>query len=125
MGLYDKMRYAANERDKRRKEVKNISSKERLTQIIAKRTLAAAIGSLERFENQFGYLWGHNEKNKTPEQRKFLSVWKKVREDILDFAHDQIEFTEKDLLEYDINWNRPRTEIQGEFWNGENNVYEE
>lgn len=109
MSLYDKLRHAAANNAERKAKVRKITSKEQLIKVIDKRITTVFIGALDRFENAFGYLWGRGEKNITPEQKKFLYLWKEVRTAILDHGHDQIKLLiNKELAPYNIEWERDK-----------------
>lgn len=57
---------------------------------IKKKILTATIGSLARFEEYFGYLWGHDQEDITPEQEHMLDLWEQVRHEILNLGNKQI-----------------------------------
>ena len=64
---------------------------------IKKRILTATIGAIARFENHFGYLWGQDSDNPTPEQLQNEIIWEKARTEILDYGNDQIRAAISDL----------------------------
>jgi hypothetical protein len=46
------------------------------------------IGSLSRVESHFGFLWGHESKDKlTPKQEQFLDIWEDLRNEILNHGN--------------------------------------
>ncbi len=46
------------------------------------------IGSLSRVESHFGFLWGHEGKDKlTPKQEQFLDIWEDLRNEILNHGN--------------------------------------
>lgn len=58
--------------------------------ILRKKIQTTMIGALARFEEGFGYLWGHNQDSLTPKQLEFKNMWDKVRTEILNNGNDQI-----------------------------------
>lgn len=58
---------------------------------ITKRFQTAIIGSLARFEDNFGYLWGHNsDKELTNKEQEFADMWDYVRTSILNHGNNQM-----------------------------------
>ena len=96
---------------------------------ISKRFQTTIIGALARFENNFGYLWGHNsDKPLTERQKEFLDLWEFTRTSILNHGNNQmreaideiieyLEQAEKNALKYKItlidpNYNENRKDIK-------------
>lgn len=50
------------------------------------------IGALERIENEFGDLWGHNKEDNeiTEEDEDMYDRYQELRESILDYGNEQI-----------------------------------
>jgi predicted hydrocarbon binding protein len=50
------------------------------------------IGSLDRIEQKFGHLWGHNknEDELTDEDEDMYEIYMELREEILDYGNEQI-----------------------------------
>jgi hypothetical protein len=66
------------------------------------------IGSISSIEKVFGYLWGYGNKNLTDNQKKFLELWKSLRQEILDRGNSEIRAAEQEIANYDIKWKRYR-----------------
>lgn len=84
------------------------SSRERLGKITKKKLTTAFIGSISAFETKFGFLWGHNEEDPTPEQLAMRPLWEEVRTFILNNGNNQIRALEQELTQYTVTWNRYR-----------------
>ena len=55
------------------------------------------IGSISKFENRFGYLWGHfSDDLLTEEQEKFADLWDFTRNEILNQGNQQIRQIQED-----------------------------
>lgn len=48
------------------------------------------IGSLARVEDYFGYLWGHDSKQLTDQQKEFRALWEELRTEILNHGNFHI-----------------------------------
>lgn len=69
----------------------NRHNKKGIINQITKRFQTTIIGSLARFEDSFGYLWGHNsDKELTAKQQEFLDAWDHVRTSILNHGNNQM-----------------------------------
>lgn len=90
------------------------SSRKRLESIAEKKIQTSFIGAINQFEEFFGHLWGHNEYKLTPEQKSFLVLWQKARNNILTKGNDQIRALKKELTEYTISWDRHTVEFRKE-----------
>jgi len=88
-------------------------SKKRLMNSLERKFKTTMIGSLARFERVFGYLWAHNVKGRalTNEERKAKELWDEVRNDILDNGHAQLRGAQQEITQYDMKFNRYRTEF--------------
>lgn len=68
---------------------------------ITKRFQTTIIGSLARFEDNFGYLWGHNsDKELTDKQQEFLDMWDHVRTSILNHGNNQMREAIDEIIEH-------------------------
>ena len=65
--------------------------------IITKALQTAFIGALSAFEEEFGSLWGHGQKQLTSEQKENLKKWKIVRERILDLGNAQVRHSKHNI----------------------------
>ncbi len=50
------------------------------------------IGAIDRIEQKFGYIWGHNkeEQELTEEDEDMYEIFMELRESILDYGNEQI-----------------------------------
>ena len=83
--------------------------KTRLKTIIEKKFKTTFIGILDRFEQEFGELWGadidfDDELNETEKKNK--RTWNDLRTSILDHGHNQARAALVDIDQYDVIWNR-------------------
>ena len=68
-----------------------MNDKKRILKQIHSRFQTTMIGSLARFEDTFGYLWGHNGNEQlTERQEEFLEMWNYVRTSILNHGSKQM-----------------------------------
>lgn len=68
--------------------------------IAKKRVQTVYIGAIARIEDNFGFLWGHNESSPSEEQLEFRRIWDKLRESILDLGNDQSKTLIRELEKY-------------------------
>ena len=87
-------------------------SKIRLGKIIDTKLRTTFIGALDRFEKEFGYLWGHEERQPTIQQQEMARKWARVREGILTNGNNQMRNLKKELEYYDVKWNRYHIEFK-------------
>lgn len=76
---------------------------ERLRAHAIKRIETTMIGSLSKFENNFGFLWGHDIEDESllsPEQIEFLDLWERTRNQILNNGNQQIRDLKDDFYRY-------------------------
>ena len=76
---------------------------ERLRFYVEKRLQTTMIGALSKFEDNFGYLWGHNVENEedlTPEQVEFYDMWERTRNQILNQGNNQIRNLKEDFSKW-------------------------
>lgn len=72
-----------------------------IIQQVSKRFETAIIGSLARFEDTFGYLWGHSsDKELTTQQQKFLDMWEILRTSILNHGNNQMRLALDDIIDH-------------------------
>lgn len=68
---------------------------------VTKRFQTTIIGSLARFEDTFGYLWGHNsDKELTDKQQEFLDMWDHVRTSILNHGNNQMRDAIDEIIDH-------------------------
>jgi hypothetical protein len=79
----------------------NKHNKKGIINQITKRFQTTIIGSLARFEDTFGYLWGHNsDKELTEKQQEFLDMWDHVRTSILNHGNNQMREAIDEIIEH-------------------------
>ena len=72
-----------------------------IIQQISKRFETTIIGTLARFEDSFGYLWGYNsDKELTTQQQKFLDLWEILRTSILNHGNHQMRLALDDIIQF-------------------------
>lgn len=68
---------------------------------ISKRFQTTMIGSLARFEDTFGFLWGHNsDKSLTDRELEFLENWEYVRTSILNHGNNQMREAIDEIIQH-------------------------
>jgi hypothetical protein len=71
-----------------------------ISQLAVKRLETTMIGALARFENVFGYLWGHHKNIDEPlseSEIHFDNMWQDVRNNILNHGNQQIRAITDDI----------------------------
>jgi hypothetical protein len=58
------------------------------------------IGSIARFEQNFGYLWNHGKEPETDNQHYFRDKWDDLRIDLLNHGNNQIRLALDELFDY-------------------------
>lgn len=70
----------------------NIREKQKLRRGVSTSVRTAMIGAIASFEENFGYLWGHDKDGElTPEEKKMDELWQKTRTEILDKGNKCLE----------------------------------
>lgn len=78
----------------------NNDNQDLILALAIKRLRTTMIGSLAKFENVFGYLWGQhkpNEQDLTDQELYFDNLWQDVRNNILNHGNQQIRKLQEDL----------------------------
>lgn len=91
-----------NELEELDKITETEEDKNALIENISTKLKTSFIGALAAFENNFGYLWGHNSLKLTVEQKELRDKWKLVRKEILDKGNDQIKYAKLEFGKYEI-----------------------
>lgn len=79
----------------------NKHNKKGIINQITKRFQTTIIGSLARFEDTFGYMWGHNsDRELTEKQQEFLDMWDHVRTSILNHGNNQMREAIDEIIEH-------------------------
>ncbi len=86
-------------------------SKLRFQRIYTTKLRTAFIGALAKFEEKFGFLWGHNDRSTTDideqlDEKFFEELWQSVRNEILTNGNNQIRALDKELEQYTLMWER-------------------
>lgn len=68
---------------------------------IEKRIQTTMIGALDKFEKNFGHLWGHYKDGElTAQEEEFADMWDFTRNQILNQGNAQIRNLKEDLVKY-------------------------
>jgi hypothetical protein len=86
-------------------------SKKRLLTILEKKFKTTMIGALARFEENFGYLWGHGKDDLTERELEFKKIWDDTRTEILNNGNNQLRGAQDELAQYSMSWDKYRTEF--------------
>jgi hypothetical protein len=79
----------------------NKQYKKGLINQITKRFQTTIIGSLARFEDNFGYLWGFNsDKELTDKQIEFAEMWEYVRTSVLNHGNNQMRSAIDEIIDH-------------------------
>lgn len=83
-------------------------SKKRLTDILASKMKTIMIGALAAFEEQFGFLWSHDDRGKplTKEEQELKDRFNEARKQILDLGNTQIRNAKTEIEMYEVEWQR-------------------
>jgi len=87
------------------------NSKKRLMSVIEKKFKTTMIGALARVEDGFGSLWGHGQRDLTPEQQEFRKLWTEVRTDVLNNGNNQLRGALDEIANYTMSWDKFKTEF--------------
>lgn len=106
MSLFRNMQIAANYNKQIDENMKKFADKRRLSNTMKTRIKTAFIGSLNQFEDMFGFLWGNgkNESELNENEKKWRSLWLQTRSKILYNGNSQIRLVDFDLSNFDINF---------------------
>lgn len=103
---------AERERIRKQNEEKyKDNSKKRLIDIVSKKFKTTMIGSLAKFEENFGFLWGHGKKELTEQEAEFRKVWETVRTEILNNGNNQLRAAQDEIASHSMTWDRYRTDF--------------
>jgi len=79
----------------------NKHNKKGIINQVTKRFQTTIIGSLARFEDTFGYLWGHNsDKELSAKEQEFLDMWDYVRTSILNHGNGQMREAIDEIIDH-------------------------
>ena len=80
-------------------------SRERLDKIVKTKMTTLMIGSLDAIEKAFGELWNDGAPVNESE-RQCQKEWLLLRQTILDLGNKQIRAMQKEIQQYDVEWNK-------------------
>ena len=87
-------------------------SKKRLSKIVETKLKTAFIGALSNFEQEFGFLWGHEQKSGPTEEQEFMKeIWERTRTSVLNNGNNQIRAVKSEIANHSIEWQRYQTEL--------------
>ncbi len=83
-------------------------SRRRLDKIIGTKVRTAFIGALAAFEEEFGFLWGHNvpEDELTQTQIDMYELWERARTNVLNNGNTQLRAVRNEIANQTVKWNR-------------------
>lgn len=89
------------------------SSRRRLDKIVSTKITTTFIGAIAAFEEEFGFLWGHNlnEYDLTEEQLNMRDLWNKARTRILNSGNNQVRAASNEIANHMVCWNRHTIEF--------------
>lgn len=107
----ESMKRAVESRKKENEERHLAMSKRNLSSNINKKIKTTMIGSLSKFEEFFGFLWGHGKKEHelTEEERRFRGIWDLARTEVLNNGNNQIRAITEELKHHIIKYEKPKT----------------
>jgi len=83
-------------------------SRRRLDKIVSTKIRTAFIGALAAFEEEFGFLWGHDipEDQLTGEQKEMRELWNTARTNVLNNGNTQLRAVRNEIANQTVKWNR-------------------
>jgi len=83
-------------------------SRRRLDKIVSTKVRTAFIGALAAFEEEFGFLWGHeaSEDHLTAEQQNMRELWIRARTNVLNNGNTQLRALRNEIANQTVKWNR-------------------
>lgn len=87
------------------------NSKEQMKKAISAKLKTTMIGSLAKFEENFGYLWGHGKNDKTKNELEFAKLWDLVRTEVLNNGNNQLRAAMQEIDNYTITFDGFKTEF--------------
>ncbi len=91
---------------KANQERTSANSRRKLDNVIEKKFKTTMIGSLSRFEERFGELWGHGKKieDLTEEERVWREIWDVTRTEVLNNGNNQLRAIKEESAHYDVDY---------------------
>ncbi len=92
---------------KANQERTSANSRRKLDNVIEKKFKTTMIGSLSRFEERFGELWGHGKapSDLTEEERVWREIWDVTRTEVLNNGNNQLRAIKEESAHYDVEYN--------------------
>jgi hypothetical protein len=87
------------------------SSRREIIEQIEIRFKTIMIGSLARFEKEFGHLWNNNAEPSNNQEEYFSEKWEDLRHDLLDHGNNQIRQGIEELNMYLNNVEKYRLQV--------------
>lgn len=100
-----------DEARKRNSQLYRDNSKKQLAYNIERKFKTTMIGALARFEEIFGYLWGHGKDKLTQTELEFKKMWDKARTEILDNGNNQLRTALDEINHYSVEFQKYKTEF--------------
>ena len=87
-------------------------SKRRLAKIVETKLKTAFIGALSHFEQEFGFLWGHEQQGALTEEQEFMKeLWERTRTAVLNNGNNQIRAVRSEVANHNVEWQRYRMDL--------------
>jgi hypothetical protein len=87
-------------------------SKRRLSKIVETKLKTSFIGALSNFEQEFGFLWGHEQEGDLTEEQEFMKeIWERTRTSVLNNGNNQIRAVKSEIANHSVEWQRYQTEL--------------
>jgi hypothetical protein len=111
---YGQMKAMDTRMKQARKERFLEQSRRRLDRIVCTKVRTSFIGALAAFEEEFGFLWGHNSPDDqlTPEQANMLELWDCARTKVLNNGNAQLRAVRSEISNQTVEWNRHHIDFQ-------------
>lgn len=108
MPTHKEYRQAVDEARKLNYERQEVHARSNLKRHIVTKLKTTMIGSLDKFEQTFGYLWGHgkDESDLTPDEKHFRQMWFDTRTEVLNNGNNQIRAAESEIDQYSVKFNK-------------------
>ncbi len=83
-------------------------SRRRLDKIVSTKVRTAFIGALAAFEEEFGFLWGHDSPDDqlAEEQADMRELWIRARTNVLNNGNTQLRALRNEISNQTVKWNR-------------------
>jgi hypothetical protein len=101
---FERNRKIVQDRKNRASKLAKEQALAKLQEDVKKAIMTTMIASLDIFENEYGEIWGINEKNPTSKQVRERGIWASVRTEILDIGNDYIRKLQNNLSLYNIEY---------------------